>query len=363
MVINENDLPPFVTISKTNFTEAQKSIFDQYYNSGVSSINENDYLEALDYLNKSLEIDSGAAKVHYQLGICYENLGDYKKAKKEFLIAKDFDGLRFRAPSEFNKIILNLSAKNKIPLADVNKNFEDNSPSGILGSSLLIDHVHPNIKGYFLLAKTWYQTIINNNLLGLSKNSIENDSLIWNKISVTEVDSLIGELKIIKLKSKPPFSARETEFSFYPSNTFEKIAYEYVKENKISWGEAHILAADEYLKKDDFKNALMEYKAILVTDENNPNLLSVIGDLYYNMKEYSKAERSYIKSYYIKKVPYLKYSLGLTSLKLGKTETAIKLLQNCLKENETNPGYFTEREIADIKFNLSLASNISEKED
>ena len=175
-----------------------------------------------------MSIDSTPANIHYQIGICNELTKNFSEAKKQFTIAKNLDGLRFRAPSEFNQIIKNLSGKFKVPLSDVNKSFQENSPHGIVGRELLIDHVHPNIKGYFLLAKTWFQTIKENNLIGLSQKFNENDSLLWLQSSVTSLDSLIGELKIMKLKSRPPFTLKDSDFVFVPHNPFEKIAYNYL---------------------------------------------------------------------------------------------------------------------------------------
>lgn len=358
LVTNENGQPPFVTIYNENLSGSLKNNFDQNYDLGINYLKKKAYTEALSCFQKILKIDSTTANVHYQIGICYENLGNYHEAKKQYITAQNFDGLKFRAPSEFNEIIKRVSIENNIYLADVNKYFTENSPNGIVGENLLVDHVHPNINGYFLLAKSWYITILENKLLGLSRQSIIEDSIIRRQLAITKLDSLIGTLKIAKLKSKPPFTNKNTEFNFTPKNIIEKIAFNYIKGNHTSWADAHISAADEYLKTNDYKNALNEYRAILQTDDTKPQLLAVIGDMYFKLNRFSKAERNYIKSYKISKNPYLKYSLGLTFLKLNKIENGIVLLESCLMENKINPNLFNHEELQDIKLNLKFAYSI-----
>ena len=355
LVTNEKDLPPFVSIDSSDLNDSLKNKSNKYYNDGIKLEKESDYENAVHSFDNSLDIDSGAANVHYQLGLCYENLKSFNKAKKQFVIAKNLDGLRFRAPSDFNQIIKQLSHQYNVPLADVNKSFSDSSPNGIIGNELLLDHVHPNLRGYFLLAKTWFQAIKNNNLIGLSPSSIQKDSTIWSLASYTPLDSVIGELKILKLKSRPPFSKNENEFVFKPNNAIENIAYKYLTEDKTSWGIAHIMAAKDYISRNDFKSSLKEYKAVLLTDETNPNLLSMVGDMYYKMKTYSKAESYYSRAFENDDSQFLKYRLGLTYLNLNKPESTIQYLTSCLKDNEYSSNKFTYAEVEDIRYNLAMA--------
>ncbi|MEJ2615300.1 MAG: hypothetical protein P8Z35_10090 [Ignavibacteriaceae bacterium] len=219
---------------------------------------------------------------------------------------------------------------------------------------MLVDHVHPNIKGYFLLAKTWFQTIRNNNLVGLSANNSENDSLLWQQSSVTTLDSLIGAIKIMKLKSRPPYTTRDSEFVFTPHNNLEQIAYNYLTNNKLSWGMAHVMVAKEYLMKKDYEKALREYKAILITDETNPDLLSIIGDIYFQLKSYQKAESNYSKAFSLDNNQFLKYRLGLTNINLKKPELAIQYFNGCLMDNK-NTNRFSPGQIEHIRYNLALA--------
>ncbi len=355
LVTNEKDLPPFVSMHSIELKDSQKSKWYEYYNRGLTLIKNKDYKTALNYFEKTLSIDSLPADIHYQIGVCYYYLKNYKEAESQYKLAKNLDGLRFRAPSEFNEIIKQLASEYKVPVSDIDKNFGQDSPHEIIGNELLVDHVHPNIRGYFLLAKSWFQTIKNNHLIGISPALTENDSLLWLQSSVTSLDSLIGKIKIMKLKSRPPFSPGDSEFVFKPANSIEQIAYNYVTGSQVSWGMAHVMAAKEYLSKNELENALREYKAILITDETNTNLLSIIGDIYYQLKLYSNADASYKKAFLLEDNQYLRYRLGLTNINLKKPERALQYLNSCLTERNYNSRQFSPAEIENIRYNIALA--------
>ncbi len=168
LVRNEKSLHPFVSFQSESISDSSKNRSKKFYSLGLESLKNRDYEAAAEYLVKSLEIDSAPADIHFTLGQCYEYLGRYDEAEKQYSLAADYDGLRFRAPSEFNKIVFSLSRQYKVPVADVKREFQKYSNNGIVGSELLVDHVHPNIEGYLLLAKTWFEAMKQNNLLGLS---------------------------------------------------------------------------------------------------------------------------------------------------------------------------------------------------
>ncbi len=355
LVTNEKDLAPFVSIHSDKLSDSLKNKCKEYFNRGVSLEEKNDYESAIEYFKKAISIDSTPANIHYQLGKSFFLLKDYKDAKREYIIAKNMDGLRFRAPSDFNYIIKQLANEYKLLLSDVKKNFQEQSPNGIIGNELLVDHVHPNISGYFLLAKTWFQTIRDSGLLGLSPAVTENDSLLWKQSSVTPLDSVIGEIKILKLKSRPPFISGDSDFVFNPHNFLEQIAYNYVTGNQMSWGMAHVMAAKEYLSKNELEKGLREYKAILITDESNSDLLSIIGDIYYQLKLYRDADASYKKAFLLDDNQFLKYRLGLTNININKPEIALQYFNSCLIENKYNSLKFTNAQIENIHYNIALA--------
>ena len=355
LVTNKGDLKPFVSMHSKNLTDSLKKEWNIYYNLGTENLKNVKYKDAAEDFNRAISIDSMPAKAHYELGKSFEGLGDYHKALKQLTTSADLDGLRFRAPSEFNNIIKKLSNEFNVPLADVQKDFQDDSEHGIIGNNLLVDHVHPNVKGYFLMAKSWFNTIKKDKLLRLDAALKVVDSLLWNEAPVTYLDSLIGKLKIRELKNRPPFQKVDKGLDFVPESYAENVAYQYTVAHRFSWGNAHLDMAKQNFKKHDYSNAIRELKAILLIDDSNPDILKLTGDMYFYKKQFFKAESYYQNAFTISNNSIVEYKLGITENQIGKFTSAINYLNDCLQRNNSNEQKFSSEEKKDIYYNLAIA--------
>jgi tetratricopeptide (TPR) repeat protein len=363
LVRNEDGMHPFVSFHSDSLSDSMESRSKELFRLGQERMDSTDYPAAAEFFNKSLSLDSVPADVHYSLGKCYQFMGKYEQAEEQYSLAADLDGLRFRAPSVFNNIIHQLGKKFGIPVSDVIGQFRENSENGIIGSKLLVDHVHPNIHGYFLLAKAWFHTISQNKMLGTPSGTQESDSLIWNKAAITDLDSLIGALKIMELKSRPPFTKSDSIFNFTPVNAPEQIAYQYAVLHKLSWAETHLSAGKYYLTIGNFARALDELRAILVSDEDNPRILKLAGDMSLQMNLFQQAEGYYTKANKIDANQFIEYKLGKTELLLGKTRLAIEFFNSALERNSQSKDRLGTAEMEDLYYNLAAAYNKNNEPD
>ncbi len=357
LVRNENSLAPFVSFHSTGLSDSAKTLSENLFKTGVDSMNTGKYSIAEDLFSRAISVDSMPANFHYALAKSYEVSGHYTEAEAQFSLAADLDGLRFRAPSEFNKIVFSLGSEYKIPVADVRQLFKKNSTNGIIGSELLVDHVHPNIHGYFLLAKAWYQSIRQHKLLGQFQVPVESDSALWSKSPVTELDSLIGMIKIRELKSRPPFTKSDSGFNYTPQTTTEQAAYDYAVLHQSSWAATHLNLAKYYLTLGYYASSLDELRAILVSDEDNPMALKLAGDMSFQMRNYEQAEDFYLRANRFNSNQFIEYKLGKTELILGKPDVAIQFLNSSLERNNQSGYKFTPGEIEDVYSSLAEAYN------
>ncbi len=174
------------------------------------------------------------------------NSGDINDAKKLFLEAKELDELRFRAPQIFNTILKKLSSSCNDAFINIDSVFQSNSEYGIVGSNLIVDHLHPNINGYKLMAKSFYQEMIISNLLpeGPPKNLNETkqDSILNANFPFTKLDSTIGTLTIDVITGTYPFVPKGTPnyklMNFKQNNFIDAIAYDYIC-RRINLEDAH----------------------------------------------------------------------------------------------------------------------------
>ena len=115
LVTNENDVAPFVSFHSEALSNSLKLENKKLDSLGLIELQKNNYELASEFFKKSILIDSLPADVHYQLGKCYEGMKNYDDANKEYSLARDLDGLRFRAPSDFNKIIRKFGKQLNVP--------------------------------------------------------------------------------------------------------------------------------------------------------------------------------------------------------------------------------------------------------
>lgn len=152
---------------------------------------------------------------------------NYNAAKQGYVNAKDDDQLRFRAPSAFNSIIENKAKQYSATLVDVYGRFEQSSNNKILDHTLLLEHVHPTKRGYFLLSDAFYQNITK--ILGEPKGELsESDALFWSPIS--ELNEKYAELKIASLTNGYPFTdTPKATPKFVPSTALEQLLLKRLK--------------------------------------------------------------------------------------------------------------------------------------
>lgn len=104
-------------------------------------------------LEEAVRIDPTFARTQYELGKCYEALGDTARARQAYIAARDHDVCPLRMLSEMEQILAQVAAGTRTPLVDLHALLEQETPTGILGGFLLVDHVHPSMAGHQRIAK------------------------------------------------------------------------------------------------------------------------------------------------------------------------------------------------------------------
>ena len=261
------------------------------------------------------------------------NTADYENAQKFFYEAKDVDGVRFRASEDVNLIINDLSQEYDTYLVPMLDYFKAKSPHQIIGNTLLTEHVHPNIKGGFLMAEAFYSEILKSGIIGDSVESYTYPSeyyqLNW---GYTRLDSLLANHRIDNLKNYWPFVSAEANLhdyrlSYSPNSKLDSIAFLAFKDPEQYIDEMRLELAKEYTRKGDHSAAYKEYEALL---RSNPYLavnyrdaassLINLGHLPLALKYYRKSleyDRSFYALYRIGEIYLIKsdYSNAIKSFK------------------------------------------------
>lgn len=155
---NLKDCPPFKSEFSSGLSESEIERITELWED-AEKLTWDDTYGKIRLLEQAAEIDNRHAGLLYMIGKCYEHVGRLDEAKKWFTKAKEEDVCPLRILEPMQEAILSVAAKNKVPLVDVKKLFEEQSHEGVPGDEWLKDHVHPSIHGHQLIADSLYETM------------------------------------------------------------------------------------------------------------------------------------------------------------------------------------------------------------
>ena len=268
--------------------------------------------------------------------------GSLREADSLFILAKDLDGLRFRAPEKINDIIEILCKENDVKYVSVDSVFNAASPDGIVGNNLMTDHLHPNIKGYQLMGRAFYEAMEQKGYLPKNQKpqvaSSSIDSLTKINFMFTDLDSTIGNNRILLLKNDWPFieksQIKPKNSLFKAKNFLDSIALDMMN-NKISWVNAHVNAATAYFKKNNINGFLKHMDIILY---QYPIVVEYYDEVALNLLKlqlYDKALKYLSARYKIEPSDYSAKWIGNIALYKGDLDVAILYLN---KSQQLNSG-------------------------
>jgi lysophospholipase L1-like esterase len=148
---NLADSRPFKSEHRSNITEQERSDWQAAMNAANERL-KTFPASAVDSFREAIAIDDGYAETHFELGRLLELLREFAAARDEFLLAREHDicPLRILAPME--RAMAEVAARNGVLILDAHELLEAETRSGILDSSMLLDHVHPSFDGHQLIA-------------------------------------------------------------------------------------------------------------------------------------------------------------------------------------------------------------------
>ena len=288
-----------------------------------------------------------------------ENKSDYQKAFQKYSYARNLDLLRFRAPSELNEVIRNLSAKYNIPLADVDSLFKINSANQLPADNLFIDHLHPNIAGYRLMGKLFLETMFRSNMLPekskINLDKTELDHLSDKNFNLTKVDSLTAEYSIKRLKAGWPFiSSRNSMIdpfeNFKPQNQIEFLAMKVVN-MQLNIDDAHFTLAMTYKKNKDTHNFLREMNALIEVIPYHIINYEIVATYLINEQQFNLVEPYLLKIRQSKNDAFSNKWLGIIHFSKNDLPNAKRYMEESRKLKSDDPQllynlsglYFTEK--------------------
>jgi hypothetical protein len=285
----------------------------------------------------------------------------YDKAKEEYIRAKDFDVIRFRASEDINKIIVNLADSLGLYRISLKSLFEEYSPQSIVGSNLMIDHLHPNIDGYFLMAEGFLQALRDHGMIEHYWDStrVKSSTYYRHTWGFTELDSMIADIRIKHLKAGWPFQPETTinnfRSTYIPNGIIDSLAFARV-EYDISLSVVHEKLAAYYESIGDLKHASKEYLSVAYYSPSDVSSYYYAADFAYKAKEYTDAIRYLQESPNVDTSSYAQFTLASIYYSQKNYKEALTCIDRLQKLRSNKINYL---QVQKLKYNVLKDSDLS----
>ncbi len=210
--VNLQDFPPLGSMHRPGLSDPDLLRWQAAFDAGIEDETAGRHAEAISRYLAAAALDGHFAELHFRLARCRAASGQLDQARREFLLARDWDALQFRADSRLNDVVRQTATRHPagtVRLVDAERALAeaDAEEHQIPGDRLFNDHVHPSFDGDYLLAKTLFPAVCE--ALGLSPGQapLSRDECAA-RLAYTRFDEGRIRREMIKATSYPPFTLR-----------------------------------------------------------------------------------------------------------------------------------------------------------
>jgi tetratricopeptide (TPR) repeat protein len=208
--VNLKDTPPFKSQHHSNLSDPQKVAYKDW----IQQANDHyktDPRKAAQYLRWAIDLDPDYALAHYSLGHCYLAIGQFSRAEESFETALIEDVCPLRIQPNMRNFVNNFCSKTHIPYLDLQVLMKGHTSAAVLGSEMLVDHVHPSIHGHQIIAEATAELLFENLLIDQKSTNWESKRDEAYKAHFETLDPLYYSHGKLRLENLLLWTKGETE--------------------------------------------------------------------------------------------------------------------------------------------------------
>ncbi|MEO5589833.1 MAG: hypothetical protein ABIS03_09620 [Gemmatimonadaceae bacterium] len=292
-----------------------------------------------------------AATIDFRTATELLQTGDSIRASDAFSRARDLDVIRFRAPSEFQRVVQGVARVTGATYVPVLEGIAAASRYRIPGNDLFFEHVHPKKHGYVLIASMYFDALQQQGFLGrrADMSRFAGWESYASRMQLTALDDRIAYHTIRTVTTRWPFVpvSRQQDYrgSYRPVDFLDSLAFA-VSRGGLPWAQAKAELGDRYSSAGDVDHAVAEY-AGLIRDEPRIEIgwrLAAKALLSANQAERARAYLE--QAYSIEPSAFTAFSLGVMAMQAKNIGRGIPLLEEAVRLDASS---------APAMFQLSLA--------
>ncbi|MEP6506930.1 MAG: hypothetical protein ABJC63_01795 [Gemmatimonadales bacterium] len=262
--------------------------------------------------------------------------GDSLGASADFAKARDLDVVRFRAPGEFQPLVQKIARETGATYVPAVEGFASAAQYGIPGSDLFLEHVHPDQRGYVLLARLYFEALRNANFLGRPADTTRLAS--WDeytrRMDLTELDQRIAYHTIKTVTTRWPFVpvSKNADYrgTYQPVNLLDSIAFN-ASRGGMPWAQAKMMLADAYIARGQVDGAVAEYDGLIRDEPGIEIAYRLAGRALFAVKQLDRARPYLEKANTLQPSSSTAYSLGVIAIEAKDYTRAIAMLEQSVQ--------------------------------
>ncbi|HYH79943.1 MAG TPA: tetratricopeptide repeat protein [Longimicrobium sp.] len=323
---NERNQPPFVSGFAPG---ADTAAWRRSVRAGTEAMRRGDLASAETALRTAVRIDSTAADGLFALARVLDRKGDAAQARAFYRAAREHDQLRFRAPAAINAIIREEAARHGATVVETERALERAAPGGVVGGTLMLEHLHPNLDGFFLISDAFYEALRAKRMIGPWRGYVP-AAPARAELPVSSLDSVVGVFRADRVRSGWPFQPAGTVVTpvvdtLHPRTAEEELAQAVVRET-VPWPDATDRLRGRYEQAGNPAQALRAARALAYEYRTEPTGWMQAGQLAYNLGRWDEALRYIRRANALQETVENAQLVGLLLLRRGEHDAARRQL-------------------------------------
>jgi lysophospholipase L1-like esterase len=294
--------------------------------------------------------DSAFAEAHTHLAG-----HDTVRARAAFARARDLDVIRFRAPAAFAEIARRVAAAEGATYVPVAEAFAAESPGGSPGRELFLEHVHPNVEGSWLIARTFFDRMRAEPPAPRRLDVVTAGAEVRYREGrgLTPFDDRVVAHRLAALTARWPFVPADSQGDYFgmyrPLDGYDSLAF-LVAAGAKPWEMAKLEVSRWLESRGEIDAALANLRSLVLDSPEQGVPWRASGELLVRAGRYAAAESSLAVAMRIEPTAGVAFARARIAAQERRWADAVRFLEFVVRQQPNDP---------EVLYRLSLASALA----